>query len=111
MISNPYFFLLLHTVPPKIESSGSTNIAATVDSRTLLMCDTFGIPTPSVHWEKNDHDFPKAGAHYRMQHTGTLEFVQVKINDSGKYKCIVSNKAGNATKEYKLSVQGKERYL
>ncbi|XP_036354448.1 hemicentin-1-like isoform X2 [Octopus sinensis] len=98
-------FLITVFVPPKIESSGSTNIAATVDSRTLLMCDTFGIPTPSIHWEKNDHDFPKAGAHYRMQHTGTLEFVQVKINDSGKYKCIVSNKAGNATKEYKLSVQ------
>ncbi|GAB1607434.1 hemicentin-1-like [Argonauta hians] len=98
-------FLVTVFVPPKIENSGSTNIAATVDSRTLLMCDTSGIPTPSIHWEKNDLDFPKVGAHYRMQHSGTLEFVQVKLDDSGRYRCIVSNKAGNATKEYKLSVQ------
>lgn len=92
-------------VPPRIENVGSTNIAATLNSRTLLRCDTFGIPTPTILWEKNGSPFPKVGGHYRMLHSGTLEFIQVQVDDSGEYKCIVKNQAGEASRKYTLNVQ------
>lgn len=92
-------------MPPSIED-GPTVVAATVNSRTLLSCDTIGLPRPEVRWEKNGRAIPATGARYIMSRSGSLQLNDVQVTDSGTYRCIAENSAGSTSRDVELLVHG-----
>lgn len=96
------FFIL---VPPTIEE-GPTEVAATVNSRTVLMCETLGLPKPEVSWEKNSKIIPLSGPGYMIHRAGSLQFSSVQVGDSGSYRCVAKNAAGTLHRDISLTVQG-----
>ena len=96
-------------VPPSIED-GATVVAATANSRTLLSCDTIGLPRPQVRWEKNGRVIRQAGAKYVMSRSGSLQLNDVQVDDSGTYRCIAENSAGTVSRDIQLLVHGMDYY-
>ena len=92
-------------MPPTVEE-GPTEVAATVNTHTLLLCETLGLPDPTITWEKDSREIPNNGLRYRMHRSGSLEFSSVKVEDSGIYKCTATNEAGTADRTITLAVQG-----
>jgi len=92
-------------VPPTIEE-GLTEVAATVNTRTSLECETLGLPEPSVSWKKDGKPIRSSGPRYRMHRSGTLEFSAVNVIDTGVYECIAENAAGTVSREITLKVLG-----
>lgn len=92
-------------MPPSIED-GPTVVAATVNSRTLLSCDTIGLPRPQVRWEKDGRVIRQAGARYVMSRRGSLQLNDVQVNDSGTYRCVAENSAGSVSRDVRLLVHG-----
>ena len=43
---------------------------------------------------------------YRVHPSGSLEFSNVRVEDSGAYECIATNEVGKTTKTMELKVQG-----
>ena len=84
-----------------------TEVAAAVESRATLSCDTLGLPKPEVVWEKNGKSIPPVGQRYMMSRTGSLQFTNIQVDDSGTYRCIARNDAGSVYRDIELSVQGK----
>ena len=93
------------TVPPTIEE-GLTEVAATVNTRTSLECETLGLPEPSVSWKKDGQPIRNSGPRYRMHRSGTLEFSSVDVMDTGVYECTAENDAGSMSREITLKVLG-----
>ena len=100
------YCLIIPTVPPSLEE-GPTLIAAKVGSSTVLECEAYGEPPPKVIWEKDGFLIPSSGPHYRKRKSGSLEFSSVRVDDSGKYKCLVENEAGFVETSIELTVMGK----
>lgn len=100
--------LPLFPVPPSIEAS-SGNVASVVGSRVSLQCDSSGIPKPEVKWEKDGVAI--SGRNYVINHSGSLFFAAVKMEDGGDYRCTASNEAGSVSRNVTLSVQGQALIL
>ena len=96
---------LKNIVPPTIED-GPSEVAATVDSRAMLSCDTLGLPKPDVTWEKDGVAIPTTGPGYAMHRTGSLQFSAVQVEESATYRCIARNEAGSVYRDIQLIVQG-----
>lgn len=92
-------------MPPSIEE-GATVVAATVNSRTLLSCDTIGLPRPQVRWEKNGLAIREAGARHVMSRSGSLQLNDVQVADAGTYRCVAENSAGSVSRDIELLVHG-----
>lgn len=112
LLCNLNSYKTFHTfqVPPEI-NEGPTEIAASVNTQTTLMCETNGQPAPTVEWEKNGEPFPSTGLRHRMMSSGSLEFMLVRLEDDGEYTCTASNAAGNVTRTITLQVQGQRNYI
>ena len=103
-------FLFSSPVPPSIEEAESL-VAATVNSRTQLRCEALGLPDPRVTWYREGERIPDNGLNYRMHRSGTLEFSSVREDDSGDYKCVATNDAGEVSREVTLDVQGEPQEI
>ncbi|ROT71757.1 projectin [Penaeus vannamei] len=60
-----------------------------------LLCCLSGKPTPTVKWFKGNKELTKSD--YTMSHADgvvTIEIVNCKPGDSGKYKCVATNHLG-----------------
>jgi len=56
----PYF-----SVPPTIED-GPNEVVATINTRTMLMCESLGLPEPKIKWEREGKSMPNSGYRYRV---------------------------------------------
>ncbi|XP_067940287.1 hemicentin-1-like [Watersipora subatra] len=92
-------------VPPSIDASDAF-VVATDKTRTLLLCETYGLPTPNIRWYKDGFELNTiANSRYRMLQSGSLEFSMVKPSDTGNYTCVATNEAGISNKTLTLSIQ------
>ncbi|XP_074654070.1 hemicentin-1-like [Tubulanus polymorphus] len=98
-------FIVGVLVPPSIEEDGPTLVQATINSRTLLLCDAIGIPDPDVRWEKDGEPFATQGPRHRMLGSGSLEFSSVRLDDTAMYQCTAQNEAGEVSRNIRLDVQ------
>ena len=71
------------------------------------MCETLGLPDPTIEWTKDGEVIPNSSQRYRMHRSGSLEFSTLSVEDSGDYECTATNEAGTVSKEISLTVQGK----
>lgn len=79
-------------------------IARPVGSSVRLKCVASGHPRPAITWMKDGQALtgPEAGAHRRKK--WTLSLKNLRPEDSGKYTCRVSNRAGAINATYKVDV-------
>ncbi|XP_067123055.1 cell adhesion molecule Dscam1-like [Centruroides vittatus] len=96
------------TVPPRITDSRST-LPAVQGNTIELPCAAQGFPVPRYSWYKyagrNNSQLLSVYLDSRMtQLSGSLIIRQVKVEDEGKYVCLISNSAGEERTEMVLVV-------
>ncbi|KAE8573900.1 Putative twitchin [Halyomorpha halys] len=72
-----------------------------------LLCCLSGKPFPTVRWFKGNKELSRY--EYTMSHTDgviTLEIIDCKPEDSGKYKCVATNKHGTDETSCVVIVEG-----
>ncbi|NWT15620.1 HMCN1 protein, partial [Vireo altiloquus] len=94
-------------VSPSISGSDdSSQLTVTEGSLVSLICESSGIPPPSLTWKKNGSPVvPEPSGRVRVLSGGRqLQVAVADRSDAASYTCIASNVAGSATKEYRLQV-------
>lgn len=79
-------------------------IARPVGSSVRLKCVASGHPRPDIMWMKDDQTLTHLEASEHRKKKWTLSLKNLKPEDSGKYTCRVSNKAGAINATYKVDV-------
>ena len=102
--------IILISVPPTIDESNLVKDPKVVVNQTIVLnCPASGIPSPDIKWLRN-------GEPVNINRYSSLQLVsggrQLRINkaqvsDTASYRCLASNKAGQAHVDFKLDVHGK----
>lgn len=79
-------------------------IARPVGSSVRLKCVASGHPRPDIMWMKDDQTLTHLEASEHRKKKWTLSLKNLKPEDSGKYTCRVSNRAGAINATYKVDV-------
>ncbi|KAL4218919.1 Hemicentin-1 [Mactra antiquata] len=99
--------VLVVQIPPVIAEGGPTDIKVLKNEQVYLGCDHYGDPTPTVEWKKDEVPmsvFDDANG-FSQTLDGSLFIDSAKVEQSGRYVCVVSNEAGIDTRDYSLTVQ------
>ena len=89
----------------------------------LLTCVGYGLPPPSLSWQKNGETISADDAKFSLRETRVVvegaEFVRSSLllcntseEDTGNYSCSANNTIREpATEEFSISVQSKSKFL
>ncbi|KAM6907079.1 roundabout homolog 1-like isoform 1-T1 [Xenentodon cancila] len=91
-------------LPPVIRQ-GPLNQTVPVDSTVVLVCQTAGIPPPTVHWKKEGVVVSMADSRISLTESGSLKIHYAKLGDSGLYTCVASSPSGEASWTASLRVE------
>ncbi|XP_044058587.1 leucine-rich repeat and fibronectin type III domain-containing protein 1-like protein [Siniperca chuatsi] len=69
-----------------------------------LRCKSIGDPEPSTHWVSPDGKLIGNTSRTICYENGSLDILKASVKDSGKFTCIASNAAGEATAPVELVV-------
>ncbi|XP_054650174.1 leucine-rich repeat and fibronectin type III domain-containing protein 1-like protein isoform X2 [Dunckerocampus dactyliophorus] len=69
-----------------------------------LRCKSIGDPEPSTHWVSPDGKLMGNTSRTVCYENGSLDILKASVKDSGKFTCIASNAAGEATAPVELVV-------
>lgn len=69
-----------------------------------LRCRSVGDPEPSTHWVSPDGKLMGNTSRTVCYENGSLDILKASVKDSGKFTCIASNAAGEATAPVELVV-------
>lgn len=105
--NNQPYLLLLSSVPPGLDGSGSTEDVTVVRGNLAsLLCVADGTPTPTVSWLKEGETLIP-DPHLKFMNLNTsVQIVQARVNDTGRYTCVANNTAGQASRHFNLKVLG-----
>ena len=70
----------------------------------ILPCESAGVPTPTVTWEKNGRPLEIVGPRMELIGSGSLRINSLKADDHGHYQCIATNVEGTATQTITLRI-------
>ncbi|KAK3506808.1 hypothetical protein QTP70_028372 [Hemibagrus guttatus] len=92
-------------VPPSIRGSDEVSpLTVTVGGLVTLVCESSGIPPPSLTWKKNGSEL-KTDSRVRVLSGGRqLQISSAERTDAASYTCQASSVTGTAVKEYSLQV-------
>ncbi|XP_049335709.1 hemicentin-1 isoform X1 [Astyanax mexicanus] len=92
-------------VPPSIRGSEEvSHLTVTEGGLITLVCESSGIPPPSLTWKKNGSEL-KADSRVRVLSGGRqLQISMAERTDAASYMCQASSATGSAVKEYSLQV-------
>lgn len=105
-----YFGIIYYLVPPRILLSPQ-DVTTTVRRTLKLQCQSSGIPTPDVMWEKDGVRIREEQGSTRqisISSDGTLSITAVSIYDTGQYTCIITNLVGSLNSSAYVIIQGKQ---
>ncbi|KAK6620957.1 hypothetical protein RUM43_011256 [Polyplax serrata] len=96
------------SVPPKIHDSRYQEKSVQMGSDGAMLCSSQAYPVPSFRWYKFIDGTSRKQAvtlNERVkQVSGTLIIKEAKVEDSGKYLCVVNNSVGGESVETVLTV-------
>uniref|UniRef100_A0A8C4Q0B7 Leucine rich repeat and fibronectin type III domain containing 2 n=1 Tax=Eptatretus burgeri TaxID=7764 RepID=A0A8C4Q0B7_EPTBU len=72
--------------------------------RATFRCRAIGDPEPLVHWAAPDERVLSNSTRLLIYDNGTLDILVTTTRDDGKFTCIASNPAGEATASIRLSI-------
>ncbi|KFD70456.1 hypothetical protein M514_00956 [Trichuris suis] len=87
-----------------------TSCSLTEGEHLQLNCAVSGQPTPTIQWFKNGEEIKATGlVKIESLPEGILTLVvqNAHVGDSGMYRCLATNEAGECSTEATVSVQGK----
>ncbi|XP_055367591.1 hemicentin-1 [Betta splendens] len=93
-------------VGPSI-SPGPFNVTATTGIRTVLSCETTGIPPPKVSWKRNGSplDASHPSGAYRLLSSGSLVLLSPSTEDEGYFECTAINDVGEERRVIEVILQ------
>ncbi|XP_028823701.1 hemicentin-1 isoform X1 [Denticeps clupeoides] len=98
------FNVVVH-VPPSISASGPSERSVVLQHPIMLQCVSSGIPVPSITWLKDGRPVDTTQELLRLDSAGrSLQIVQARLEDAGKYTCVATNPAGETQHHIHLSV-------
>ncbi|KAG8003177.1 Hemicentin-1, partial [Nibea albiflora] len=95
-------------VSPTISGSGpdgsSEEVTVTLSSPTSLLCEVQSYPPALITWLKDGTPF-ESSRNVRVLPGGrTLQILNAKEEDAGRYTCVATNEAGEKLKHYEVKV-------
>uniref|UniRef100_A0A8B9ER49 Hemicentin-1 n=1 Tax=Anser cygnoides TaxID=8845 RepID=A0A8B9ER49_ANSCY len=104
-LSDRKYDLNVH-VPPSIAGDLQVpeNISTVEKNPLSLVCEASGIPLPSITWLKNGWPVTLNSTVRILSGGRTLRLTHTTVSDEGQYTCVVTNAAGEARKDFDLSV-------
>uniref|UniRef100_A0A096LQA6 Si:cabz01090165.1 n=1 Tax=Poecilia formosa TaxID=48698 RepID=A0A096LQA6_POEFO len=75
-----------------------------------LRCKSIGDPEPSTHWVSPDGKLIGNTSRTVCYENGSLDILKASVKDSGKFTCIASNAAGEATAPVELVVNASPHF-
>lgn len=79
---------------------------AKVGYRIDIPCSAEGVPPPTITWLKDRNPLLIDSGQYAVSTDGMLSISNVLLSDSGTYKCVANNIAGQDEVEIIVHVQG-----
>ena len=101
------------SVPPYIDPTASSqdNITVVENQQLIINCPISGVPLPNITWYK-DGDIISPDSHVTITFNGRrLSVKDTRVDNSGYYRCVGENVAGNMEKIFSVKVHGKKIYL
>ncbi|XP_043572393.1 leucine-rich repeat neuronal protein 1-like [Chiloscyllium plagiosum] len=86
-----------------------SHLDTAVSDSLSLHCRAFAEPDPEIYWVTPSGDRLQADStsdKYRVQPEGTLEMLNITINEAGLYTCVAHNLVGADTKSVTVRVSG-----
>ncbi|KAL4635075.1 hemicentin-1 [Arapaima gigas] len=101
-------FSLSVLVSPTIPGSGpegsAEEVTVTLNSPTSLVCEAQSYPPAIITWLKDGTPF-ESSRNVRVLPGGrTLQILNAKEEDAGRYTCVATNEAGETLKNYEVKV-------
>lgn len=93
----------LHAEPPILEPSEfQADVAVVRGASVVLPCEARGSPLPLVSWMKDGEPWlPQS-----LEQGSGLQLEAVGAEDVGTYTCVATSTAGEARREFRLTVMG-----
>ncbi|XP_022603168.1 hemicentin-1 [Seriola dumerili] len=103
-VDNRHYNLQVY-VPPGLDGAGSTEDVTVVRGNLVsLLCIADGTPTPTVSWIK-EGETVVPDSHLRFLNLNTtVQIIQARVNDTGRYTCVANNTAGQASRHFNVKV-------
>ena len=101
--NNTAEFHLAVWIPPSVKDSPSM-VTTVTGSKAVLPCDVIGLPQPNVTWIRNGEIVRANGIDINQLPSGSMEFLSPQVRDTGNYTCLVTNSAGNVSKNVEFRV-------
>ena len=92
---------------PKVTISPASQLTVNESNTAALFCSATGNPAPQLSWVRVDGSLPSNKI--KMTSDGLMQIDDVRLEDSGKYKCMARNILGKDENAANLVVQSKLR--
>ena len=106
-----HIYIYIISEPPKIPPGISGNQSIIHNDRVTMLCPAQGIPKPYVTWYKDGQPITGNEIGLRLLPDGALQIDQAEPQHAGRYKCLASNIAGNASHLIDLKILSKNIFL
>uniref|UniRef100_A0A3Q3ALP3 Hemicentin 1 n=1 Tax=Kryptolebias marmoratus TaxID=37003 RepID=A0A3Q3ALP3_KRYMA len=97
----------LNVLSPTIAGSGpdisAEEVTVTLSSPTSLVCEVQSYPPALITWLKDGSPFQSTRS-VRVLPGRTLQILNAKKEDAGRYTCVATNEAGETLKHYEVKV-------
>ncbi|XP_048080805.2 hemicentin-1 isoform X4 [Ursus arctos] len=92
-------------VPPAIEGGDETSYFIVMVNNLLeLDCQVTGSPTPTIMWLKDGQLIDERDGFKILLNGRKLVIAQAQVSDTGLYRCVATNIAGDHKKEFEVTV-------
>lgn len=75
-----------------------------VGEDVVLECLCYGSPKPQIRWMKDNIPLTMTSRHYFTAEDQLLVITETNTDDSGIYKCEISNSVGNKSQEVEVLI-------
>ncbi|OXB56883.1 hypothetical protein ASZ78_013391 [Callipepla squamata] len=99
--------VLILPVPPSISGADGVlpeEVNVLGNKVAVMDCVTSGSPSPSIIWQKDGHLLAEDDKRSFLSNGRRLQILNSQVTDTGRYVCVVENKAGRARKYFNLNV-------